>query len=138
MILYSTLASDNVLQYRLANATPAQSSFEAIKAMYYQEMRKFLMTPLTFRGCRDSSSTKKLIFQSILFRHMDDIVQTFQASNELFLRLELGLEQFKEWVILGQVDIEELVEKYLQDVNDWEGNFRTLKMRGQEAEKLPK
>ena len=106
--------------------------------MYYQEMRKFLMFPSTFKGCRDASSTKKLIFQSILFRHMDDIAQAFQASNELFHRLERGLEQFKEWVILGQVDVEELVEKYLQDVNDWEGNFRTLKMRGQEAEKLPK
>ncbi|CAF4436157.1 unnamed protein product, partial [Adineta steineri] len=32
---------------------------------------------------------------------------------------------------------EELVEKYLLDVNDWEKNFRILKIRTQDAEKLP-
>jgi dynein heavy chain 2 len=45
---------------------------------------------------------------------------------------------FKEYVVLGQVDIEDLVEKNLRDVSDWEKNFKSLKQRGRDAEKLPK
>jgi len=103
-------------------------------------MKRFITVPLTFKGCRDtsSSSKKKLIFENIILRHNDDIIACYKASNELFNRLERGLEQFQEWTVLGQVDIEELVDKYLIDVADWEKNFRVLKIRGQDAEKLPK
>jgi dynein heavy chain 2 len=111
---------------------------EAIKATFYHEMKQFLTIPLTFKGCRDTSSSgKKLIFENIMLKHNDDIIKCYYATNELFTRLERGLEQFKEWTVLGQVDVEELVEKYLQDVHDWEINFRALKIRGQDAEKLP-
>ena len=48
-----------------------------------------------------------------MLRHAEDIIGCFYASKDLFHRLEYGLEQFKEWMILGQVDVEELVEKYL-------------------------
>ena len=109
-----------------------------MKAVYYNEMKKFITTPLTFKGCGDPSSKKKLVFENIMIRHNDDIVGCFYASNELFNRVEHGLEQFNEWTILGQVEIEELVDKYLIDVADWERNFRVLKNRGQDAEKLPK
>ncbi len=44
----------------------------------------------------------------------------------------------KDYVVLGQVDIEDLVEKNLRDVTDWERNFKQLKIRGRDAEKLPK
>jgi dynein heavy chain 2 len=101
-------------------------------------MKRFLTIPLMFKGCSETSSKKKLIFENILLRHTEDIIDCLYASNELFLRVEHGLEQFKEWTVLGQVDIEELVEKYLMDVADWERNFRILKIRGQDAEKLPK
>jgi dynein heavy chain 2 len=129
--------SDNSIQYKLPSSSQVQSSMEAIKATYYHEMKRFLTVPLTFKGCSDKSSKKKLIFENIMSRHTEDIVGCFYASNDLFNRLEHGLEQFKEWIVLGQVDIEELVEKYLLDVADWERNFRILKIRGQDAEKLP-
>ncbi|CAF3956436.1 unnamed protein product [Rotaria magnacalcarata] len=127
------------VQYKLPSSLQAQSSIEAIKATYYHEMKRFLSIPLTFRGCSDTSSSgRHLIFQSIMSLHSDDIVACFYTSNELFSKLERGLDQFKEWTVLGQVNIEELVEKNLQDVEDWESNFRALKIRGQNAEKLPK
>lgn len=106
--------------------------------MFYQEVKKFLVIPLTFKGCSESSSKKKLIFENIVVRHNDDIVGCFHGSNELFNRLKHGLDQFHPWTLLGQVDIEELSERYLVDVADWERNFRVLKLRGQEIEKLPK
>ncbi len=127
------------IQYKLPSSLQAQSSIEAIKATYYREMKRFLSIPLTFKGCSDtSSSNKHLIFQSIMSIHSDDIVACFYTTNELFAKLERGLDQYKEWVVLGQVDIEELVEKNLQNVEDWERNFRAIKIRGQDAEKLPR
>lgn len=102
-------------------------------------MKRFLSIPLTFKGCSDvSSAGKQLIFQSIMSLHSEDIVACFYTSNELFAKLERGLDEFKEWVVLGQVDIDELVEKNLHEVDDWERNFRALKIRAQGAEKLPR
>lgn len=127
------------IHYKLPSSLQAQSSLEAIKAVYYREMKRFLAIPLTFRGCADvTSSSKHLIFQSIMVRHSDDIVACFYTSNELFARLERALDQYQEWMVFSQVDIDELLEKNLKEVDDWEKNFRLLKIRGQEAEKLPK
>ena len=127
------------IQYKLPSALQSQSGLEAIKATYYREMKRFLAIPLTFKGCSDpTSSGRNLIFQSIMSRHSEDIVACFCTSNELFTRLERGLEHYQEWMILGQVDIDELVEKNLHDATDWEQNFRLLKIRGQDAEKLPR
>ena len=137
-ILFYFYFRENTLQYKLSSLSQVHSSIEAIKATYYHEMKRFVTLPLTFKGCSDKSSKKKLIFENIMSRHSEDIVGCFASSNDLFLKLEHGLEQFKEWTILGQIDIEELVEKYLLDVSDWERNFRILKIRGQDAEKLPK
>ena len=45
---------------------------------------------------------------------------------------------FRDWVVLGSVDIEALVEAHCSTVADWESNIRALKTKGREAEKLPK
>ena len=71
-------------------------------------------------------------------RHSDDIIACFYTSNELLAKLEHGLEQYQDWMVLGQVNIEQLVETHLHEVADWESNFRALKIRGQDAEKLPR
>lgn len=133
---FSIYLSDNYIQYKLSNSSQTQGNLEVIKATYYNEVKRFVTKPLTFRGFRETK--KKLIFENIMSRHNDDIIGCYYASNQLFIRLERGLEQFKEWTLLAQVDIEDLVEKYLLDVADWEKNFRVLKLHGQEAEKLPK
>ena len=41
-------------------------------------------------------------------------------------------------MVLGAVSVEELVEQHCQEVADWEMNFKSLKAKGREAEKLPK
>ncbi len=46
--------------------------------------------------------------------------------------------RFQEWVVLGSVDLDDLVQQHCHVVPDWEKNFRALKARGREAEKLPK
>ena len=61
-----------------------------------------------------------------------------KQAEELFQRLSQALEKFQDWVVLGSVDVESLVEQYCHTVPDWEKNFKALKARGREAEKLPK
>ena len=38
----------------------------------------------------------------------------------------------------GAVDLDSLVEQHCSTVQQWESNFRAMKSRGREAEKLPK
>ena len=45
---------------------------------------------------------------------------------------------FEDWVALGAVNLDDMVEQNCHDVIDWERNFKALKARGREAEKLPK
>lgn len=40
--------------------------------------------------------------------------------------------------MLGQVDLDKLVEKHLDCVQDWERNFKALKARGKDSESLPR
>ena len=44
----------------------------------------------------------------------------------------------QEWVVLGSLDLEAFVEENLKDLSDWERNFKALKLRGRDAEKLPR
>lgn len=44
----------------------------------------------------------------------------------------------QEWVVLGQTDLEKLIEKHLSSVQDWERNFKALKAKGKESERLPR
>ena len=59
-------------------------------------------------------------------------------AEALFFRLNQAIIQFKEWVVLGSHDLDALVDKSCKSVTDWERNFRALKIRGRDAEKLPK
>lgn len=40
--------------------------------------------------------------------------------------------------MLGQTDLEKLIEKHLSSVQDWERNFKALKAKGKESERLPR
>lgn len=109
---------------------------EEIKSKYYREMKRFISIPNHFRGVNESK--RNLIFQTIVERNAAGLMQCFLRSQELFKVLLSVMDMFKEFVVLGQVDIEDLVEKNLRDVSDWEKNFRALKLRGRDVEKLPK
>ena len=48
------------------------------------------------------------------------------------------MDKFRDWVVLGSLDLDSLVDQHCHSVPDWERNLRALKARGREAEKLPK
>ena len=56
----------------------------------------------------------------------------------MFQRLRQAKMLFMDWVVLGSVDLDSLVDQHCLQVPDWERNFRALKAKGREAEKLPK
>ena len=39
--------------------------------------------------------------------------------------------------MLGALDLDEFVDQHLVNLSDWERNFKALKARGRDAEKLP-
>ena len=72
------------------------------------------------------------MYYSIIFP-----VLPYQAES-MFARLHKSCVQFQDWVVLGSVDLEDLVDRHCSVVSDWEKHFRALKGRGRDAERLPK
>uniref|UniRef100_A0A8C9YPH8 Cytoplasmic dynein 2 heavy chain 1 n=1 Tax=Sander lucioperca TaxID=283035 RepID=A0A8C9YPH8_SANLU len=109
--------------------------FEEVRARYFREMKRFISIPNQFKGV--SAQGEELIFGVMIDRNASGFLTIFSKAEDLFSRLQAIQHKFKEWVVLGQVDLEKLVEKHLISVQDWERNFKTLKASGKESERLP-
>uniref|UniRef100_A0A803SUA0 Dynein cytoplasmic 2 heavy chain 1 n=1 Tax=Anolis carolinensis TaxID=28377 RepID=A0A803SUA0_ANOCA len=109
--------------------------FEEVRARYYREMKRFISIPNQFKGV--SETDEESIFCIMTERNASGFLTTFSKAEDLFRRLAQVADQFKEWVIIGQVDMEALVENHLFNEQDWEKNFKALKVRGKEVERLP-
>ena len=106
---------------------------EEIRAKYYREMRKFISIPNHFRGVGEDNS----IYPIMIDQNSAGFTTVYKKAEDLFKRLVEVQDQFKGWVVLGTVDLEKLIDTHLQTVPDWERNFKALKAKGREAEKLP-
>ncbi|NXG46652.1 DYHC2 protein, partial [Psilopogon haemacephalus] len=109
--------------------------FEEVRARYYREMKRFISIPNQFRGV--SEAEEESIFAVMTERNASGFLTAFSKAEDLFRRLANVSNQFEEWVVIGQIDIETLVETHLSRKQDWEKNFKALKVRGKEAERLP-
>ncbi|ESO93665.1 hypothetical protein LOTGIDRAFT_209197 [Lottia gigantea] len=109
--------------------------FEEIKAKYYREMKKFISIPNNFRGVTET--TGSVIYTAIIDRNAEGFITCYKKGNQLFDRLGSVIHQFKDWIILGSLDLDKFVEDNLTDIHQWEKNFKALKVRGRDAEKLP-
>ncbi|XP_029458286.1 cytoplasmic dynein 2 heavy chain 1 [Rhinatrema bivittatum] len=108
---------------------------EEVRAKYYRDMKRFISIPNQFKGV--SEVGEEPIFSIMTERNANGFITVFSKAENLFRRLSTALDQFKEWVAIGQVDVEKLVDEHLSTVYDWEKNFKALKVRGKEAERLP-
>ncbi|XP_072706738.1 cytoplasmic dynein 2 heavy chain 1 isoform X3 [Ciconia boyciana] len=109
--------------------------FEEVRARYYREMKRFISIPNQFRGV--SEVEEESIFTLMTERNANGFLTAFSKAEDLFRRLTEVTNQFKEWIVIGQVDMETLVKTHLSSKQDWEKNFKALKVRGKEAERLP-
>ncbi|KAK7489861.1 hypothetical protein BaRGS_00018883, partial [Batillaria attramentaria] len=109
--------------------------FEEIKAKYFREMKKFISIPNHFKGV--SEGAENPIFPAIIDRNAEGFVTCYKKGAVLFKRLAAVMDQFRDWVVLGALDLDQFVQDNLVHLSDWERNFRALKARGRDAEKLP-
>ncbi|KAJ7398962.1 hypothetical protein BTVI_119896 [Pitangus sulphuratus] len=109
--------------------------FEEVRARYYREMKRFISIPNQFRGV--SEADDESIFTVMTERNANGFLTAFSKAEDLFRRLTDVSNQFEEWIVIGQVDMESLVKTHLSSKQDWEKNFKALKVRGKEAERLP-
>ncbi|XP_028320044.1 cytoplasmic dynein 2 heavy chain 1 isoform X2 [Gouania willdenowi] len=109
--------------------------FEEVRARYFREMKRFISIPNQFKGV--SAQGEEIIFSIMIDRNASGFLTIFSKAEDLFRRLQAVQRKFKDWVVLGQVDLEKLVEKHLISMQDWERNFKALKAKGKEAERLP-
>ncbi|XP_063970614.1 cytoplasmic dynein 2 heavy chain 1 [Lytechinus pictus] len=108
---------------------------EEIRAKYYREMKKFISLPYHFRGIGDTG--EPLIYPAIIERNASGFLNVYKMAEVLFSKLDKAKDIFKDWVVLGSVDLDKLLETHLHTVADWERNFKALKARGRDSEKLP-
>jgi dynein heavy chain 2 len=106
--------------------------FEEIRAKYYRELKSFVKIPMLFNGLGEGK-----IFSQMIEKNDKSLLVVYRKADALFQKLAKVLEPYKEWVILGSVDIDEFCQEVLVDVADWELNFKILKQKGKEAEQLP-
>jgi len=52
--------------------------------------------------------------------------------------MHISTDVLQEWVVLGSLDVDEFAFQNLKTLQDWERNFKAVKARGRDAEKLPK
>uniref|UniRef100_A0A3B4BEW0 Dynein cytoplasmic 2 heavy chain 1 n=1 Tax=Periophthalmus magnuspinnatus TaxID=409849 RepID=A0A3B4BEW0_9GOBI len=109
--------------------------FEEVRARYFKEMKRFISIPNQFKGV--SAQGEELIFSIMIDKNASGFLTIFTKAEDLFRRLQAIQHKFKDWVVLGQVDLEKLVEKHLILMHDWEKNFKALKAKGKESERLP-
>ncbi|XP_030632529.1 cytoplasmic dynein 2 heavy chain 1 [Chanos chanos] len=110
-------------------------SFEEVRARYYREMKRFISIPNQFRGVCEVG--EEPMFSQMIDRNAGGFLTVYTKAEELFSRLLLVQDAFKPWVVLGQVNVEKLVETHLRNAQDWERNFKALKVKGKESERLP-
>ena len=105
---------------------------EEIRTNYYNEAKKFIAIPFNFKGVGETA-----IFKKIVDRNQDGLSTVYQQAESLFSRLQQPLDDYKDWVVLGSVDIEEFVAQHVTHSADFEHNFKLIKAKGRELEKLP-
>ncbi|XP_039269307.2 cytoplasmic dynein 2 heavy chain 1-like [Styela clava] len=115
--------------------------FEEIRSRFYKEMKKFINIPNIFRGMtetgEDPVTTGQAVFPLMIDRNAEGFSTIYSKAEDLFKRLIKVKEQFTDLVIIGQVRVEELVKKHCNTYEEYEKNFRMVKLKGKEVEKLP-
>ena len=107
---------------------------EEIRMKYFTQLKRFLSIPNNFKGVGESQ--ENLIFPVIVERNAHRFGHLFKKAEELFQKLERVKDRFKDWVILGSVNLEEMIEDNCKTADDFERNFRNSKAKGQEIGRI--
>ncbi|KAM3726645.1 Cytoplasmic dynein 2 heavy chain [Dirofilaria immitis] len=109
---------------------------EEIRAKYYRELRKFISIPQKFRSVQETEQANEL-FAKMIERNANRFWNVYAKAEQLFEKLVNVGNEFENFVVLGQVDLESLIAKHFKQAADWENQIKLLKGKGRDAEKLP-
>ncbi|KAJ1511492.1 Cytoplasmic dynein 2 heavy chain 1 [Coelomomyces lativittatus] len=110
---------------------------EEVKRQYYRALLHHIFHPTRLPGLLQLP----LGYTDIIETHAPDVIALYQQAHDMFETLEKKLLVYDEWVFLGAISKESLmdyVSKYTSkfEIDEWEGQFKVLKMKGKEAENL--
>lgn len=108
-------------------------SLEELRARYYRSLQVFLDLPKQFQGF----SQAKGLYETIPERNAEELKVVFFTAEDLFVQLRRIIDAHQEWVVLGTVDIDEFVQSRLTEVPEWEANFKALKKKRKDTERIP-
>uniref|UniRef100_A0A0R3R0Z9 DHC_N2 domain-containing protein n=1 Tax=Brugia timori TaxID=42155 RepID=A0A0R3R0Z9_9BILA len=77
------------------------------------------------------------LFAKMIEYNANRFWSVYEKAEQLFEKLVNVGNEFENWVVLGQVDLESLITKHFKQAEDWENQIKLLKVKGRDAEKLP-
>ena len=108
---------------------------EEIRMKYFTQLKRFLSIPNNFKGVGESQ--ENLIFPVIVERNAHRFGHLFKKAEELFQKLDRVKERFRDWVVLGNIQLENMIQDNCKTADDFERNFRNSKAKGQELGRIP-
>ncbi|CAB3410628.1 unnamed protein product [Caenorhabditis bovis] len=111
-------------------------TIEEVRAKYYKEMSKFLRIPDRFRGVQEDESNVKF-FAQMIDQSMHLLPTIYEKAEQLMEKVANCDQMFADWLVIAQVNLEELIEENLKTAADWEAQLKILKAKAREAERLP-
>lgn len=104
---------------------------EQIRQSYYHEMKKFIGIPNSFEGFGNVH-----IYRKMCSINSKQIVGVYEKAEVIFDKLTNLIQKYLPLIRLCQVDLDQFIEQYCIDMNDFNANFKILKLKKKEIEKL--
>jgi len=109
-------------------------TLEDLQVTYFHELRRFVAFPATFSGFGDNAE----LFQKLGDRNGALLRHLYVTSKQLFDQLRDKRDSLKPWIALGNLkSLEEFVESEISTLEEFDNNFKMVKKRVKQAEKLP-
>eukprot|EP00392_Amoebophrya_sp_AT5.2_P002499 g2504.t1 len=124
---------------------------EELRTNYYKEIKSFIQLPLAFKGLEGAPH----IYKAMPDRNPDSLQGVFAKAEELFEKVVSktngtdaggvatssssgGAPSLADFLVLGQnwELVNDLVDKF-EDTKEWDVNFKFVKQKKKEVEKLP-
>ena len=113
-----------------------EPALEDIHAQYYKAIKQFISIPQVFKGV-SAASERAGFFADITASNVGSLGKVYERAESLFQKLQDEQKKVQDWVALGMFDLEELIDRHLDEVADWELNFKALKLCLRDSEKIP-
>ncbi len=104
-----------------------------VRQNYYHEMKKFVAMPNAFDGFVGD----KDVYKRMGPRNSNRLLQVYTKAENLFKKLQLLLNKYKHWVVLGQVDLDAYIEKNCKTPEEFLVNFKIMRNKRKDIDKLP-